>query len=75
LSPIVVELERTRGPLLVVSHQAVLRIVYGYFMDHAPEVCPRLDIPLHTVIELDVDPSGCRERRHFLGPARDRPYA
>ena len=73
LEPVIIELERQRAPLLIVGHQAVLRVLYGYLMDRAPEICPRLDVPLHTVIELVRTVTGCDERRHPLGPAVDPP--
>lgn len=68
LEPVIIELERHREPVLVVAHQAVLRALYAYFMDKRPEECPRLDVPLHTVIELVPKAYGCDENRIFLGP-------
>ena len=73
LDPVIIELERQRAPVMVVSHQAVLRCLYGYLMDRSPEVCPRLDVPLHTVIEVQPQVTGADERRTFLGPPVDRP--
>ena len=40
LEPVIFELERSRTPLLVVGHRAVLRCLYAYFVD-----CPEADIP------------------------------
>lgn len=68
LEPVIVELERQQSAVLVVAHQAVIRALYAYFMDRAPEEVPRLPIPLHTVIELTPKAYGCEERRIFLGP-------
>ena len=59
----VAELERRREPVLVIAHQAVLRVLYAYFMNRRPEECPFLEIPLHTVIELRPRPYGCDEQR------------
>lgn len=61
-----IELMRTRAPLLIVSHQAVLRVLYAYLTDKDPDSCPEQLIPLHTVIELTPRAYGCDEIRHEL---------
>ncbi len=66
LDPIVHELERLVAPTLVVGHQAVVRALYAYLMGVAPERCTRIDIPLHTVIELTPQAQGFTERRVAL---------
>lgn len=68
LDPLIIQLERQRAPVLVISHQAVLRALYAYLMDRPPETCPTLPIPLHTVIEITPTAYGCVERRFHLGP-------
>ncbi len=68
LDPVLLELERQRGPILVIAHQAVLRTLYAYFTDHPREECPHLHIPLHTVIELTPKAYGTAERQFRLGP-------
>ena len=68
LDPVIIELERQRDPVIVISHQAVLRCLYGYFADQAPEVCPHLSIPLHTAISLVPRAYGISEERVALGP-------
>ncbi len=52
LEAVIFELERAKGPVLVVGHQAVLRCLYGYFLDTPLDEIPFLEIPLHTVIKL-----------------------
>lgn len=52
LEAVIFELERAKGPVLVIGHQAVLRCLYGYFLDTPLDEIPFLDIPLHTVIKL-----------------------
>jgi broad specificity phosphatase PhoE len=69
VEPVIVEIERTTSPVLVIAHQAVIRALYAYFMGLPPQDCPRLPVPLHTVIELVPQAYGCAERRMFLGPA------
>lgn len=73
LEPVIWEIERSVRPVLVVAHQAVVRALYAYFMDWSPEVCPHLDAPLHTVLELSPQAYGCEERRYPLGPLPPRP--
>jgi broad specificity phosphatase PhoE/predicted kinase len=73
LEPVIIELERQRHPLLIVSHNAVTRILYGYLMDRIPEVCPWLEVPLHSVIELAPNVTGSDERRWKLGPSVEDP--
>jgi broad specificity phosphatase PhoE len=68
VEPVVLELERQRRPVLVISHQAVLRAIYGYLMGREVEEIPHLSIPLHTVLELTPKAYGCEERRFPLGP-------
>lgn len=68
LEPVILELERERRPVLVIAHQAVLRALYAYLMDRAPDEVPYLPVPLHTVIELTPITYGCEERRVPLEP-------
>ena len=69
LEPVIVELERQRDPVLVIAHQAVLRALYGYLRGKPQEDCPRLPIPLHTVIALTPTAYGYDEHRFGLEPA------
>lgn len=54
LEPIMMELERHRGDLFIVAHQAVLRTIYGYLTGLQVESVPHVDIPLHTVYKLTM---------------------
>jgi len=63
LDPLVMEMESYREPLLIVGHQAVLRLIYGYFTGKRREDCPRLSIPLNTVIKLTPRTYDCEEER------------
>jgi broad specificity phosphatase PhoE len=67
---VIFELERQRGPVVIIGHQAVLRALYAYIVDEPPEACPRLAMPLHTLIRLTPTAYGCEERRMELGPPR-----
>jgi broad specificity phosphatase PhoE len=68
LEPVIFELEREQSPVLIIGHQAVLRALYAYMMDQPPEACPRIPLPLHTLIELTPTAYGCDEQRFELEP-------
>jgi broad specificity phosphatase PhoE len=79
LDPFIIQLERQTSPVLVIGHQAVLRALYAYLMDKPPNECPRLELPLHTVVQLMPTAYGCDEQRFELPPTlegdaeKDRP--
>ncbi|GME87702.1 6-phosphofructo-2-kinase activity protein [[Candida] boidinii] len=52
LEPIIMELENQEN-VLVITHQAVLRCIYAYFMNVPQEQSPWMSIPLHTLIRLE----------------------
>ncbi|GMM37799.1 fructose-2,6-bisphosphatase [Saccharomycopsis crataegensis] len=52
LEPVIMELERQEN-ILIITHQAVLRCIYAYFMNVPQEESPWMSIPLHTVIKLE----------------------
>jgi broad specificity phosphatase PhoE/predicted kinase len=62
LEPVIFELERLRGPVLIIGHQAVLRALYAYFVDEPADACPRIAMPLHTLIRLTPMAYGCEEQ-------------
>lgn len=69
LDPLVHEIESYHESLLLISHQAVLRLLYSYLMGRPRSGAPKLEIPLHTVIRITYDGwSAPREERFFLGP-------
>jgi len=68
LEPVIVELERQRSPVLLIAHQAVLRVLYGYLAGKPQDECPHLSIPLHTVIQLTPTENGYDEQRFQLLP-------
>ena len=60
-------------PLLLVSHQATLRMVRGFLMGKAREACPAYEIPLHTVMKITWDGwSEPLEEELPLGPAKEQ---
>ena len=55
LDPLVHEMESYRERLLIVSHQAVLRVLYAYLMGKPRSSAPKIEIPLHTVMKITYD--------------------
>ncbi|KAJ9584891.1 hypothetical protein L9F63_020746 [Diploptera punctata] len=52
LDPVLLELEHEDN-VLVVSHQAVLRCILGYFLNKQPDELPYINVPLHTLIKIN----------------------
>lgn len=74
LDPLMIELLSLEDePLLVVSHQATLRMVRGFLMGKAREDCPGYEIPLHTVMKITWDGwSEPLEEEVPLGPNKEQ---
>ncbi|KAK1321982.1 6-phosphofructo-2-kinase/fructose-2,6-bisphosphatase [Acorus calamus] len=66
LEPVIIELERQRAPVVVISHQAVLRALYAYFADKPLKEIPHIEVPLHTIIEIQMGVTGVQEKRYKL---------
>ncbi|KAJ2899780.1 hypothetical protein MKZ38_002793 [Zalerion maritima] len=62
LEPIIMELERSED-ILIVTHQAVLRCIYAYFMKKDQAKSPWMNVPLHTLIKLTPRAYGTDEER------------
>jgi 6-phosphofructo-2-kinase/fructose-2,6-biphosphatase 2 len=62
LEPIIMELERAEN-ILIVTHQAILRCIYAYFMNIPQERSPWMEVPLHTLIRLTPRAYGTEEAR------------
>lgn len=52
LWPVVHQLERRSSHVVVVAHQAVLRVLVGLLLRKPLQEMPRMSIPLHTVMQL-----------------------
>jgi broad specificity phosphatase PhoE len=68
IEPMIYEIERRRGPVIVIGHQGMLRCLYGYFACLPIEQIPTLDIPLNTVIKFIPEAYGFSETRHSINP-------
>ncbi|XP_022729167.1 6-phosphofructo-2-kinase/fructose-2,6-bisphosphatase-like isoform X1 [Durio zibethinus] len=66
LEPVIIELERQRAPVVVIAHQAVLRALYAYFADRPLKEIPHIEVPLHTIIEIQMGVTGVQEKRYKL---------
>jgi len=49
---VMLHMQRHKDPVLIVAHQAVLRVVYTYFMALPRDEATKKPIPLNTVIKL-----------------------
>lgn len=58
LEPLMMELERIESNLVVIAHESVLRVLYGYTMNLSVEEIPKLKFPANQVVE--VVPNGYR---------------
>mmetsp|Transcript_97919 Transcript_97919/g.301901 ORF Transcript_97919/g.301901 Transcript_97919/m.301901 type:complete len:376 (-) Transcript_97919:53-1180(-) len=67
LRPVIVELERHRSSILVISHLAVQRCIFAYFTGTAMEELPYIDMDMHTLYELHPGPFGTRVEKVPLG--------
>ncbi|EON64099.1 hypothetical protein W97_03329 [Coniosporium apollinis CBS 100218] len=52
LEPIILELEREQNDLLIIAHESVLRVLYGYLMACNATDIPKLDFPRDEIIEI-----------------------
>ncbi|OBA24523.1 6PF2K-domain-containing protein [Metschnikowia bicuspidata var. bicuspidata NRRL YB-4993] len=58
LRPLINEIERTTDHLLIISHRVVLRVLLAYFMNLDKSSIVELDVPLHTLYCLELNPYG-----------------
>ena len=52
LEPIILELEREKNDLLIIAHESVLRVLYGYLMACNATDIPTLSLPRNEIIEI-----------------------
>ena len=52
LEPIILELEREQNDLLIIAHESVLRVLYGYLMACNATDIPGLSFPRNEIIEI-----------------------
>jgi broad specificity phosphatase PhoE len=59
LEPVILELEREKSDVLIIAHESVLRVLYGYLMANAAMDIPTLGFPRHEIIEVNYHDSDC----------------
>jgi 6-phosphofructo-2-kinase/fructose-2,6-biphosphatase 4 len=57
MEPIILELEREQNDLLIIAHESVLRVLYGYLMACDAMNIPNLKFPRNEIIEVCLFPS------------------
>ena len=55
LEPSILELEREQNDLLIIAHESVLRVLYGYLMACDAMNIPNLRFPRNEIIEVSLD--------------------
>mmetsp|Transcript_17750 Transcript_17750/g.55597 ORF Transcript_17750/g.55597 Transcript_17750/m.55597 type:complete len:590 (+) Transcript_17750:1236-3005(+) len=66
LRPILIELERQRRSVLLVSHLAVQRCLYAYFVGTPADQIPYIKLPHGAVLEINPAPHGAIATTHVL---------
>lgn len=72
LRPVVIELERQRRSVFVVSNVAVLRCIYAYFAGIKLPDIPYIHVDKHKLLELTPGPFGCQVR--VIDPSSELPH-
>lgn len=52
LEPLIMETERHEGDLLIIAHESVLRVLYGYLMASTVNDIPVLKFPKNEIVEI-----------------------
>ncbi|KAF2000888.1 6-phosphofructo-2-kinase/fructose-2,6-bisphosphatase-like protein [Amniculicola lignicola CBS 123094] len=52
MEPIILELEREENDILIIAHESVLRVLYGYLMACNAADIPKLEFPRDEIIEI-----------------------
>lgn len=60
LEPIILELEREQNDLLIIAHESVLRVLYGYLMACQAADIPFLSFPRDQIIEVSLLELSCQ---------------
>lgn len=63
LQPIIEIIENKKRTILIVAHQAILRVIYGILTKKTKQEIPFIKIPLHTLIHLEINSKELNEKR------------
>lgn len=56
MEPLLLEMERMRGDVLIIGHESTLKVLYGYLMACTCEELPDLNFPRDELIEISFSP-------------------
>lgn len=59
LEPVILEIERERNDLIIVAHESILKILYGYFMGIPARAIPDLKMPRNVIFEVRPSSYNC----------------
>lgn len=64
LEPVILELEREENDILIIAHESVLRVLYGYLMACDATFIPSIEFPRNFILEVgkpkNIIPSGLK---------------
>ncbi|KAI5849563.1 6-phosphofructo-2-kinase-domain-containing protein [Morchella snyderi] len=63
MEPIILELEREKNDLLIIAHESVLRVLYGYLMACSTSDIPTLRFPRNEIVEIIPESYNNRSKR------------
>lgn len=55
LEPLILEMERNTKNILIIGHESVLRVLYGYLMNCASNDIPYLEFPPDEIVEVSYN--------------------
>lgn len=56
MEPLLLEMERMQGDILIIGHESTLKVLYGYLMACTCEELPNLNFPRDELIEISFSP-------------------
>ena len=62
LEPVFLEIEASQVPIIIVAHNAVIRIIYSYLMQINRQDSVHLEFPLNTLREVEPRTLNCSEK-------------
>ena len=68
IEPMIYEIERSKKPMIIIGHQAMLRCLYGYFSNVSLDEIPYLNLPLNQVIKFVPKEYGFIEEKFNIDP-------
>ncbi|SCW00043.1 LAFE_0B08196g1_1 [Lachancea fermentati] len=63
MEPLLLEMERMRGDILIIGHESTLRVLYGYLMACSCSEIPSLKFTRNELIEISFSPYENKVRR------------